>query len=142
MDNTSKLLELATKMFGNLTEAEKTLFRAVATVTLADYSDQDEKKNDPAHADKWGAERIIKADRIAWLCEDAEASQLVPSRGIVVKGARFDSGLFMPYVKVRFPLEFERCCFSETIELHCASVRDLCLKGSHTRDINADGITV
>jgi len=142
MDNTSKLLELATEMFRTLTEAEKALFKAVATGTLADYSDQNEKKNDPAHAKKWGAERIIKADRIAWLCADAKASQLVAYRGIVVKGARFESVFSMPYFKVRFPLEFERCCFSETIELHCASIRELCLKGSHTRDINADGITV
>ncbi len=142
MDNTSKLLELATEMFRTLTEADTALFKAVATGALADYSDPDEKKNDPSDAKNWGAERVIEADRIVWLCADAKASQLVTFRGIVVKGARFDSELFMPYVKVRFPLEFERCCFSERIELHCGTVRDLCLKGSHTRDINADGITV
>ena len=142
MDNTSKLIELAKKKFRTITEADKSLFKAVTTGLLADYSNQDEKKNDPANANNWGVERVIESDRIAWLCADDKASKLVTSRGIVVKGAKFNSDLFMPYVKVRFPLEFEKCCFSGAIELHCARLKDLCLVGSHTKDIIADGITV
>lgn len=142
MDNSSKLLELAKEKFGNLTESEEKLFESAADGILADYSDQDEKNNDPRTAKSWSEERIIKADRIAWLCADAKASQLVTYRGVVVKGARFDSMLFMPYVNVEFPLEFEKCAFSEAIELHCADLEELCLKGTHTRNINADGIRV
>jgi len=142
MGNASKLLELAKEEFGDLTESEKKLFESVENNVLADYSDQDEKNNDPGTAQSWGEERIIRAECIAWLCRDAKASQLVTYRGIVVKGARFDSIFFIPYVNVKFPLEFEKCAFSEAIELHGAELEELCLKGTHTKNINADGIRV
>lgn len=53
MDNASKLVELAKKKFGDLTEAQEKLFSAVANGEVADYSAEDGKDNDPAKAAKW-----------------------------------------------------------------------------------------
>ena len=70
MDNASKMLALAREKFGDLTEADEKLFKAVATGEIADYSSDNKEEDDPAGADKWGEKRVIKADRITWLCTD------------------------------------------------------------------------
>jgi len=142
MDNTSKLLELATEMFRTLTEADKALFKAVATGALADYSDQDEKKNHPAVANNWGPDRIIKADRIAWLCMNPQASTMVTHRGILVKGALINGKLDLLFCRISFPLYFEKCAFAGDINLRKGRVRALYLNGTHTGPIIADGLQV
>jgi len=87
MNNSTKLLELAKEKFGKLSKAEENLFKAVAKGETADYSAKAKKDNDPSKAEKWGKERVLKADRIAWLCIDPQASALVTYRGIFVRGA-------------------------------------------------------
>ena len=102
MDNASKLLELARGKFDTLAHAEEKLFRAAVDGKVADYSADSEEENDPAGAEKWGDERVHKADCIAWLCTDPQASALVSHRGIQVKGARIDGELDLRFAKIPF----------------------------------------
>ena len=141
-DNESKLLNLAKKNFGTLSQAEQKLFEAVANGGFAEYSADSEEDNDPADANKWDNERVIKATRIAWLCTDPQASALVTHQGIRVKGARTDGTLDLGFAKIPFPLYFEKSAFPEGIDLHNADICELYLGGTFTGSIRADGLTV
>ncbi len=140
--NASKLLDLARGKFGTLTQAEEKLFQAAVDGKIAEYSAEEEEDNDPAVAEKWGDERTLKADRIAWLCTDPHSSALVSYRGIHVKGARIDGALDLRFAKIPFSLNFKRSAFPGQINLSQAEVRALFLSGTHTGSIFADGVKV
>jgi len=138
----AKLLELAREDFGKLTRAEAKFFKAVAKGEVADYRSKSEEKNDPARAEDWGRGRVLKGDRIEWVCTEPEAAALVGCRGIRVKGARVSGELSLEYAKIEFPLRFENCVFTERIDLRYASVRGLYFKGTHSGAVAADGMRV
>lgn len=142
MDNASKLLELAKKKFGTLTKADQKLFKGVANGEIANYSVKEEKDNDPAKAENWGSKRVLKADRLAWLCTDKQAEKLVTHRGIRIKGARIEEKLDLEYGESLFPLIFEKCNFPQGMNLRDAKIRELNLDGTHTGPIDGDGLTV
>lgn len=141
-NNSSELLRLAKEEFGNLTKAEEKLFQAVANAQLADYSAKDAKDNDPADANNWGPERVIKADRIAWLCRDNHASELVTHNGIWVKGARVDGRIELNGARISFLLFFDKSALPEGISVVSAELFSLSLPGTHTGPITADGLKV
>ncbi len=135
------LLELAGERFGALTEAEEKLFRAVVNGELADCSDKLEENNEPNGAKQWDKKtRVIRADRVEWLCTDPEASALVTHKGIHVKGARIDGELDLSYASISFPLDFEKSAFAGGINLQYAEIRGLFLIGTHTGPIYGDGL--
>jgi predicted acyltransferase (DUF342 family) len=136
----TKLIALAQKKFGALTAAERKLFRAVANGEFANYSSGNEEDNDPAGADAWGEERVIKADRIAWLCTDRAAKGEVSHKGIQVIGARIEGRPDLEDVRIPFSLLFYKCAFPEGIMLLTAIVRTLNLTGTHSGVINANGL--
>lgn len=142
MDNTTKLLELAKQKFGTLTEAEKKLFESVAKDELANYSVKAEEDNDPAKAGDWGPERVLKADRLSWLCTDRKASELVTHRGIRLKGTLIEEKLDLEYGDILFPLIFEKSNFPQGMNLRDAKIRELNLDGTYTGPIDGDGLTV
>jgi hypothetical protein len=136
------LVSLAQKQFVTLTEAEKALFRAVASGEWADYTIGDEEKDKPANASDWGEQRTLAADRIAWLCTDKQARELVTNKGIQVKGARIEGILDIEQIDISFWLEFVGCALPQGMNLRQASVRGLDITGCQTGPISADGIKV
>lgn len=137
MDEALKLL--AQKRFGRLSTAEQRFFQAVGNRQTADYSSKEEQDNDPANAGKWEDDRVLKADRIAWLCTDVEALSLVSHHGIEVNGARIDGDLELEYAKLRFPLIFKRCALLGRANLRNSEICSLNFVGSHTRSIDCAG---
>ena len=85
-----RLVAMAAAEFSNLTEAERALLVFVDLKNRAqgDFAhggtsaNPSDPTNDPAHADKWGHEREIRADLIRWLCVDPDASRMVDPAGI------------------------------------------------------------
>ena len=142
MDNAQKLIDLARKKFRDLTVAEAKMFEAAAKGELAECSADDEGQNDPAKAAEWGDERVLKADRIAWLCADPQASALVTHRGISLKGARIDGDLDLRFMTICFPLVFERSAFPGKLHLREAEIRALSLSGCRTGPIDGNGLTI
>ena len=136
------LLELAKAKFGELSQAEEKLLESAATGVVADYSADSEEENHPATADNWGRERVLRADRIAWLCTDLEASSLVSHQGIRARGVRIDGVLRLPFARIPFPLLFTGSAFRGPINLTHAEIRALSLPGTHTGAIHADGLKV
>jgi hypothetical protein len=137
-----QLLNLARQKFGTLTEAEEKLFQAVAIGGLADYSTGSEEKDDPAKGDQWGQERVLRADRIAWLCTDLEASKQVTHKGVRVKGAGVIEELELQYARIPFPLYFEKVALPGGINLSHAQVVALYLPGTHTARIRAESLKI
>jgi sRNA-binding regulator protein Hfq len=144
-NNVSKLLELAKKKYGILNEAERKLFQGVAKGESIDFSsapENDNENNNPANAKDWGEERILKADRIAWLCTEPKASALVTHRGIEIWGARIDGKLDLEFTRISFPLRIIACAFQEEMRLLHANIHSLYLNGTHTGPIWAHGLKV
>jgi hypothetical protein len=88
-DRATRLVELARQQFGELTPAETKMLEAVATGIVAECAKEGED-TDPANAASWGDDRVIHADRIAWLCTDPEASACVSYHGVQVTAARIE----------------------------------------------------
>jgi sRNA-binding regulator protein Hfq len=141
LDNKDRLVQMAEKRFGKLTEADKILFTAVADGTLADYTEGGDKDK-VENVDSWGERRIIDANRIEWLCLDKNAKELVTDMGIQVMGAKIVGAVDLGYAEVPIPLTFGRCVFNEEINMNSSRIKFLILTGSRTGPIRADGIKV
>jgi sRNA-binding regulator protein Hfq len=140
-DNRDKLIKMAEKRFGKLTEADKILFAAVANGNWANYS-EGEDKDKPEDANSWPERRTINANRIEWLCSDRQAKELVTDKGISVIGARIVGAVDLSFREIPFPLFFYRCVFNENIYLMDSKMTFLFLNGSHTSSIQADGVRI
>ncbi|MCH8244246.1 MAG: hypothetical protein IH897_16790, partial [Planctomycetes bacterium] len=133
-----QLLELAKERFPHdWTDADERLFGQTAIGEVADYGD-----GDPAEADKWGEERVLRADRIEWLCTDREAITAVTHRGVQIKGARIDGELDLSFAKIEFPLAIEHSAIPRGMVMQRCHLYALFLAGTHTGPINADGLRV
>lgn len=139
MDKAKELIRLATAQFGELTDADKRFFEAAAKGESVNYRAGNADIDEP---DKWGDERHLKANRIEWLCTDAEATKLVTHKGIVVGGVFIEGEIGLEFAKILFPLKLFDCCVKEGINLPRAEITFLNLAGTHTGPIIADGVKV
>jgi hypothetical protein len=138
----SKLLEIAWQELGPLTKAEEKLFPAVEKGELVDYSAPSEAENDPGQGSKWGEERLLRADCIAWLCTDSEASGLVTRQGIMVKGARINGTLRLEFARVPFPVLLQKSAVPGGVNLLHAEIHSLFAMGTASGPVNAQFATV
>jgi hypothetical protein len=145
-----RLVAMAAAEFPNLTEAERALLVFVDLKNRAqgDFAhggtsaNPSDPTNDPAHADKWGHEREIRADLIRWLCVDPDASRMVDPAGIRILGARITGRLNLSRVRVPFPIVLRNCAVPERISLAATVVPSLDLGGGHIGEMDAPGIEV
>jgi hypothetical protein len=140
-DRAARLLALANQRFGELTPAETQMLQAACTGDLAACAQQGEDM-DPANAAAWGAHRVIRADRIAWLCTDREASACVSYHGVRVLAARIEGRLDLEGAEVKFPLWFASCALAEDLNLRGSHLKVLFLQRTYVRAIGADDLRV
>ena len=139
----TKLLELAKSHFNkDIWPAEEKLFRMVADGEEADCSQGAGDEADPAKAADWKTGRVIRSDRLRWLCTDPAASELVSSRGISILGARIDGVLNLQWARITYPLQMRRCAFTEKLVLERSHLRSLNLQATFVKDLAAAGLTV
>jgi hypothetical protein len=140
-DPADSLIEMAQARFGALTEAELTMLRAAPNRRLAWVSkkeDPDDPLNNVAKAEAWGKERTVRAELLAWLLSDAEASKLVHPSGVGLAGARIIGRLDLSYLEVIHPLTLLDCLISNGIDLTNARVKSIDLRRSWTGTIEGD----
>jgi hypothetical protein len=145
-----KLISLGLDRFGQLTTAELKLFRAAASGEVAEFRVRTGTLeppaygalNHPASVNKWGDDRWLQADRIAWLCGISNTENLLTKRGILIRGAKISGALRLDYVVFDAPLAFSHCAFSDTISIQHAKTRMLKFLLPHCKSINATGIQV
>jgi len=136
---------MAQARFGALTDAELRMLRAAPTRQLAWASkseDPEAKINDLAKAESWGKERTVRADLLAWLLSDAEASKLVHPSGVGLAAARIVGRLDLSYLEVIHPLTLFDCSIPDGIDLSHARIDSLDLRRSWTGTIDGDLSTV
>ena len=141
-NNSEELIRLARQEFGQLTDADKKLFRAVTRHEVANFKADVEELNQPEFSEKWGTERTFKADRIVWLLTTPEVSKLLSSRSLVISGAKIEGELNLEYTIVSVPLIFDTCAFTEPLILQNSKLRELQLPGSYVSGIQAAAIRV
>jgi hypothetical protein len=137
-ENEDALVELAKKQFGTLTAAEEKLFRKTAAGEAADYSSPIEDDNDPANAESWGDNRVLKADRIEWLCADKKAKEYITHKGLEIQGARIEGVLDLEGVRFPYTCILYRCAIDKELILQDSRFLNLALSGSSTGAISAD----
>jgi hypothetical protein len=121
------LLQLACNRFSNdVSAAEEKLFRSAASGKIAHYGSRLTHEDGSTNSFQL---RIIRSDRLAWLCTHARASELVSYRGVVVDGAYLEGELDLSLAKIPFPLAIVRCVAGE-INLNQAQLRVLFLDGN------------
>jgi hypothetical protein len=144
------LAAMAAKFFPNLTRAERVMleYADVANVSRGDFAiagtsaKPDDPSNDPAHADKWDAQREIRAKLIRWISVYPDAARRVDPQGIKVIGARITGVLDLTLVRVPFAITLRNCSVHEPMELASTEIPALVLDGSYTNSIHANGIRV
>ncbi len=125
---------MAQQKFGTaLTPAERKLMHAAPLRDVPWFGpsdDPDNATNDTAHGDKWGAERTVRAEVVAWLLGDAQASQYIHPSGLALAGARFTGNLDLSYATVSKQLTLIRCYVPEGINLLSAHLQDITVRRS------------
>ena len=129
MEIKSSILELAEREFKTLSDAEKKFFQAVAEGKAADYSTGIAENDNPAEAQNWKDDRVLKSNRIEWICTDPEASIKVTHKGLSVKGLRIEGELDLSHSNVPFQLMFDHCSFCDNINLSNSRIKSLYFVG-------------
>jgi hypothetical protein len=127
---------MAQQKFGaSLTAAERKLLDAAPLRDVPWFGpndDPDSAANDTAHADKWGAERTVRAEFIEWLVGDPQPAQFIHPSGLALAGARIAGSLDLSYATVDKPLTLIRCYVPDGINLLSAHLRDITVRRSRT----------
>jgi hypothetical protein len=140
----SALERLAQAEFSNLTPAERSLLRFAGSyrsepggfAAAGPSANPDDPSNDPAHADRWGAEREVRAELIRWLCVDPGAKALIDPQGIRLLGARITGKLYLADVTIPFAVTLRNCSIGERMTFEHASLPRLDLGGCYTGEID------
>ena len=139
----TQLLKAAEVYFGNdIKPAEEKLFRKTANGLQADFTIGNTGDDSPDNAATWKDDRVIRANRLAWLLINPQASSQVSPRGVFIDGARIDGELDLGATKVSFPIRISHSSFTNSIDLRRGSLRNLDLEGSHTKGLVGDGLNV
>jgi hypothetical protein len=139
----TQLLKAAKVCFGNdIKPAEETLFRKTANGLPADFTAGQTGDDSPDNAAAWKDGRVIRANRLAWLLVNPQASSQVTPLGVLIDGARIDGELNLAATTVSFAIRIAHSSFTNSIDLRRASLRILDLEGSYTKGLLGDGLNV
>jgi hypothetical protein len=137
----ASLEQMARTAFGDLSQAELTTVRTAPLPQIAWASpvqDPAAPINNLAKAETWGKERTLRADLLAWLLTDAQASKLVHPSGIGVAGARVAGRLDLSYQSVNLPLTLIDSSIPDGVDISFANIRALDLRRSWVGQVFGD----
>jgi len=135
------LEKLAREEFGQLSGAERILVRGAASRDVRWVGPNDNPEdaaNDPAHTEKWSADRNIRAGLFAWLVADPETAPFLHPSGPGIAGAKIVGKLDLSYAEVGRPLTLIRCAIPDGIDFSNASIAGIELRSSVTGPIMGD----
>ncbi|MGA8476436.1 MAG: hypothetical protein WB696_00600 [Chthoniobacterales bacterium] len=139
----TRLLNAAKVYFGNdIKPSEEKLFRKAANGLEADFTTGTPDDDSPKNTAAWKDDRVIRANRLAWLLLDPLASSQVSPRGVLIKGAQIKGKLDLSAAKISFPISIAYSYFTDVTDVRRASLRLLDLEGSYTKGLSGDGLNV
>lgn len=130
----SDLQQLAVSRFGPLTAAEQRVLLAASSGTtqwLGPNSNPDDAANDPSASQKWGDDRTVPAEFLAWLVTDPRAHEFVSPDGLTIAGARITGQVHLADREVAFPLTLQNCEVADGIDLSQAHTSSLSFPHTH-----------
>ncbi len=136
---------LGIRRFGQLSKAETRLLSSAPKGEVAECGPSSltgVPANDPAKADGWGPERVIRAELIRWLCTDQEAYTRVDARGLRIFAAKIVGKLDLSYATVPFAVRLDQCRLTDDVKLTYTKIPEVVLNGSRTRCLLAEGAEV
>ncbi len=136
------IVQMARREFGTLTRAEQALFEALDTGTAVRFVSKEPNNVDFTMASTWSPDRTIHADRITWVCSNAEAVKLVGRTGVSITGVHVDGNIRLESIQIPFPLVFDNCLLSGGISLARASSPLIALSHTRCRTIQARNLEV
>ena len=95
---------------------------------------------EPSQGAQWGEERVVRASVIYALCCSADGGSAVHAKGVRIRGARIQGMLDFEDAVLQVPLHLLRCYIGEPMCFERARLPVLCLTGSYTHGIWADGL--
>lgn len=94
----------------------------------------------PSEGAQWGEERVVRASVIYALCCAAHGGSAVHAKGVRIRGARIEGMLDFEDAVLQAPLHLLHCFIGEPMCFEWARLPVLCLTGSYTDGIRADGL--
>jgi hypothetical protein len=125
------IIELALSRFNqDVLPAEKNLFQSAEVGENADCSALSEN------------DRIIRSDRLSWLCTDREATAHVTSRGVSIIDSEITGDVNLEWSKMSFPLRTRKCTVLGSIFLRNSRLDYLELAETSLKNLEASGLVV
>jgi hypothetical protein len=122
------------------TDAEDELRQAMMSGRLVDWRTRDATADDPAHGDRWGAQRTVAAALLADLLRTSTAGSRRP-RALQLAGARIVGRLDLEAAELGCPLLLWGCWFAEPVILDEAQAPAVRLPGCRLPRLSAPQLT-
>ena len=146
VEQDANLLLLAKERFTNnipFSLAEQKLFTAVEKGEAAICTTEFDHGDLTYASSVCGTDRVIRADRLAWLCTDPVASKHINYRGISIVGARIDGNLDLDWANLNFPFMTSNCVFDGNLkQTFCSMKASKAWKESRSRGQTSAGILI
>jgi hypothetical protein len=140
-----RLEHLAVVRFGALSAAERMTVRAAPQRELkwlGPAAGADSALNAVTTAEKWGAERTVRAAIVRWLYSDPQAYPLMDQSGLGIAAARISGQLDFSFLKTDKPITIFQCYVPDGIDASNSTLRSLDLRGSRIGAVTADLATI
>ncbi|TDB92232.1 hypothetical protein [Actinomadura sp. 7K534] len=126
----------------DLTPPERRLWDAFPKGESVDLSSGDPDYDDIAQADRWGRERIVRAEVLVALLVGAVEPQPGEVAAVRLAGARVIGSLNLGHAEVSVPLALTGCSFDEAPHLYWASMNSVHLMRCRLPGLIASGTRV
>ncbi len=130
------------RRLGRLTATEQRIWRAFPRGELVDLRSGDARLDDPAQADEWTADRVVRGEVLAALLLGACPAEPGGVGAVRIAGARITGGLAVDHGQVSASLLLQYCRFEGPVELDEATTGSIDLSGSHLSTLSAYGAHV
>lgn len=127
---------------GKLSAAERRVWRAYPRGDFVDLRSDDTETDDPANAETWSADRVVRGEVIAALLLGACSTAAGAVSAVRLAGARITGPLFVDHGRVSSLLLLRWCAFDGPIDLDDAITESIDLSGSHLATLSAYGAQV
>ncbi|MEY9964889.1 hypothetical protein ABIA33_002931 [Streptacidiphilus sp. MAP12-16] len=127
---------------GRLSATERRVWLAFTRGEKVDLRVGDAEVDNPANADQWGADRVVRGEVVAALLLGAGPSTAGCVGAVRIAGARITGELSVDHGRVAAPLLLQGCLFEGPVNLDEAVTESIDLSGSQLTTLSAYGAHV
>jgi hypothetical protein len=134
------IIEAAQTQFGQLSQAETRLLRALSTgstIWCGPNEKPTDPANDPAAAASWGPQRAVRSEVLRWVLVDPLPRGRLHPGGIELGGAIVKGKFDLSFLDLTVPLTLRQCAIPDEIDLSSVQSRTLSFWKSRTGRIRA-----